>query len=62
MTLFLVIFLRGSTDAGVPFEQIVALVVLLAAGSQATRAIAGTRSRASAASIAVPTRSTVASS
>ena len=60
---FLAIFLRGSTDAGEPYEQIVALGVLAAAvGLQALRARAGTRSRPSAASIAAPTRRTVASS
>lgn len=58
----LVFFIRGSTDAGEPFEQATALALAFAAAAQAVRAIAGTRSRPSARSSAAPTRRTVASS
>ena len=49
------VFLRGSTDAGEPFEQATTLAVTLAAALQAVRAIAGARSRSSTAA----TRGTV---
>lgn len=58
----LVVLLRGSTDAGEPFEQSVVLLLAAAGALQAARAISGTRSRSSARSSAAPTRSTVASS
>ncbi len=56
----LVFFIRGSTDAGEPFEQAAALTLVLAGVRQAVRAIAGTRSRPGVHSSAAPTRSTVA--
>lgn len=55
----LTLFLRGSTDAGEPFEQAAALAVALAAAFPAVRAIAGVRSRSSARSSVARTRSTV---
>lgn len=57
----LTLFLRGSTDAGEPFEQAAALALALASACQEMRAIAGTKSRSSARSSAAATRSTVAS-
>lgn len=56
------VFLRGSTDAGEPFEQATALALALVTARQEMRAIAGTTSRSSARSSAAPTRSTVVSS